>query len=276
MGKMSPNRRCGVYSITNSKNRKVYVGSSKDIHERWWRHKHDLKLNQHPNRYLQRSYNKHGKGVFIFKVIVFCEENERHALEEKWITHYKKRGVSYNIAPVEKPPVVHMAGKLNGMYRDDIPSPDELAEEYMSNHVSVNDLATKYKCGVNTIRRRLNKSNINTHKNSEQLSNYQQDVPSPEKLLSEYEKCNVTYEDLARKYNCTKSIINHRLRKVRGKTVDKHAHVPTGELLLHEYESSDITQKEMSKKYNCTVSCIEYRLKMARMNRLENGESCLI
>ena len=63
---------------------------------------------------------------------------------------------------------------------------------------------------------------------------------------------------------------------MRGKTVDKHAHVPTGEVLLHEYESSDITQKEMSKKYNCTVSCIEYRLKIARKNRLENGDSCII
>ena len=158
-----------------------------------------------------------------------------------------------------------MSGETNGMYRSDVPGPDEIANEYMANDVSIKDLAEKYNCGVNTIRRRLDKSSINTHKEVEQLTRYQKHVPSPEELLSEYENGNMTYGDLARKYNCSKITINHRLRKARGGTQPfKHQHVPDGESLLKEYESSNITQKQMAAKYNCTVGCIEYRLKIAR------------
>ena len=256
---------CGVYSITNIKTGKVYIGSSKSISDRWWRHKYDLRLNNHSNRHLQRSYNKYGESAFKFQIIEYCEENERHALEENYINAYKAHQEVYNIAPVEKPPIVHMAGNLNGMYRDDVPSPNELAEEYMSSKISIKGLSEKYNCGVNTIRRRLEKADINTHKSPQQLSHYNKQVPCPEELLLEYETDNLSYEDLANKYGCTVSLINHRLRKARGGTQpSKHHHVPDGESLLKEYENSNITQKQMAAKYNCTVSCIEYRLKTAR------------
>ena len=256
---------CGVYSITNIKNGKVYIGSSKKIKERWWQHKHELKLNQHSNGHLQRSYNKYGESAFKFQVLEYCEEDERHTLEQDYINAYKEHQEVYNIAPVGQPPIVHMSGETNGMYRSDVPGPDEIANEYMANDVSIKDLAEKYNCGINTIRRRLDKSSINTHKEVEQLTRYQKHVPSPEELLSEYENGNMTYGDLARKYNCSKITINHRLRKARGGTQPfKHQHVPDGESLLKEYESSNITQKQMAAKYNCTVGCIEYRLKIAR------------
>lgn len=257
--------KCGVYSITNIKNGKVYIGSSKNIKERWWQHKYELKLNKHSNEHLQRSYNKYGEDAFKFQVIDYCEENERHALEQNYINAYKKHQEVYNIAPVGQPPIVHMSGETNGMYRNDVPPPDIIANEYMNNDISIKGLAEKYNCGVNTIRRRLDKSNINTHKQVEQLTTYQKQVPTPKELLNEYEQGNVTHEDLAKKYNCSKITINHRLRKARGGTQPfKHQHVPDGVQLLKEYENSDITQKQMADKYNCTVSCIEYRLKVAR------------
>ena len=256
---------CGVYSITNLKNGKVYIGSSKNISDRWWHHKYDLRLNKHSNIHLQRSYNKYGEDSFKFQVLEYCEENERHALEENYINAYKKHQKVYNIAPVGQPPIVHMAGETNGMYRGDVPSPDELAAEYLSANISIKELSEKYDCGVNTIRRRLEKSNINTHKKAEQLSNYQKNVPSPDELLKEYEQGGATHEELAKKYGCTKMTINHRLRKARGGTQPfKHQHVPDGESLLQEYENSNITQKQMAEKYNCTIGCIEYRLKIAR------------
>lgn len=259
--------KCGVYSITNIKTGKVYIGSSKNINERWWRHKYDLKLNKHSNRHLQRSYNKYGENAFRFQVIEYCEESERHSLEENYINAYKKHQEVYNIAPVEKPPVVHMANELNGMYRGDVPSPNEIAKEYMDSQLSVRELAEKYNCGINTIRRRLEKAKINTHKRPEQLSHYNINVPSPEELLLEYENNKPSYGELANKYNCTVSLINHRLRKARGGTQpNKHSHVPSGESLLKEYENSEVTQKQLAEKYDCTISCIEYRLKTARQN----------
>lgn len=256
---------CGVYSITNIKNGKVYIGSSKNLKDRLWHHKYDLRLNKHPNPHLQRSYNKYGKSAFKFQILEYCEENERHALEQNYINAYQQHQEVYNIAPVGQPPIVHMSGETNGMYRDDVPSPNELAEEYMSSQISIKGLSEKYNCGFNTIRRRLEKADINTHKSSKQLSNYNMQVPSPKELLLEYENENLSYKELANKYGCTVSLINHRLRNARGGTQPfKHQHVPDGESLLKEYESSDITQKQMAAKYNCTIGCIEYRLKMAR------------
>ena len=268
------NQNCGVYSITNLDNGKVYIGSSKNIRERWWRHKHDLKLNQHPNRYLQRSYNKHGIDNFLFEIITYCDENERHDIEDECKSYFDAVGLSYNIAPVEQPPIVHMGGETNGMYRGDVPPPEELAKEYMDTQISINKLAEKYGCGVNTIRRRLDKSSINTHKKSEQKGTYNSNVPGADDLLFEYENNNLTYDDLAAKYNCTKSLITHRLRKARGYSTFKHSHVPGGDELLVEYETSNITQKQMANKYNCTVSCIEYRLRIAREKRKEKLKLC--
>ena len=56
---------------------------------------------------------------------------------EEWIRYYESKGLSYNIAPVEQPPVVHMSGETNGMYRSDVPGPDVIANEYMNNNFSI-------------------------------------------------------------------------------------------------------------------------------------------
>ena len=261
---------CGVYRINNMVNGKVYIGSSKNIKERWWNHRHDLELNQHTNQHLQRSYNKYGKDNFLFEILELCPEDERHDIEREYIDYYQTLGICYNIAPVGQPPVVHMSEDTNGMYRHDVPSADEIAKEYMSNRISVKELAEKYNCGVNTIRRRLDKSTIDTHKESTQLGNYDDKVPSPLGLLFEYEHTNITYKGLAAKYNCSESLINHRLRKAKGPSEFKHAHVPCGDDLLIEYESSNITQKQMAKKYKCTIGCIEYRLKTAREKKMKS------
>ena len=47
----------GIYLISNSKNGKVYVGSSKNIEKRKKQHFKDLENNTHHSVKLQRSYN---------------------------------------------------------------------------------------------------------------------------------------------------------------------------------------------------------------------------
>lgn len=67
----------GIYKILNSINNKCYVGSTKDFIKRKSYHLLHLSRNTHPNKHLQKSYNKYGKEHFSFVIIevVECEYN---------------------------------------------------------------------------------------------------------------------------------------------------------------------------------------------------------
>ena len=65
----------GIYKITNTKNNKVYIGSSIDIEKRWQEHINSLKKNRHHSAKLQRSYNATSdKTVFNFELIEEVED----------------------------------------------------------------------------------------------------------------------------------------------------------------------------------------------------------
>jgi len=78
-----------IYSIKNEKNGKLYIGSSMQLKRRWITHRSELKRNIHPNEHLQRSYNKHGKDVFVYSIIqsgindkLECKNCEDHFIEK--------------------------------------------------------------------------------------------------------------------------------------------------------------------------------------------------
>ena len=91
------------------------------------------------------------------------------------------------------------------------------------------------------------------------------DIPDGKGLLDEIDKYNLSFKQLAEKYNCSESLINHRIRKTRNKIILPHyKNVPTGQELLKEYETSNHTQRELAEKYNCSVDCIKNRIRSAR------------
>ena len=65
----------GIYIIKNTINGKFYIGSAVNIKTRWSQHRHQLKHNKHGNRYLQRSWNKHGTENFVFEVLEYVKDN---------------------------------------------------------------------------------------------------------------------------------------------------------------------------------------------------------
>ena len=95
----------GVYSITNLKTNKLYIGESLDIDKRWINHKNDLLNNQHANYYLQQDFNKFGKAFFKFEVLQEVErdsititQSKLLMLENAYIEKYKKENYElYNI-----------------------------------------------------------------------------------------------------------------------------------------------------------------------------------
>ena len=80
---------CGIYSITNTKNGKRYIGSAVDIADRWSAHRVALRKGEHPRRHLQRAWNKHGEKVFKFEIIACCEREELISLEQFYIDAYQ-------------------------------------------------------------------------------------------------------------------------------------------------------------------------------------------
>lgn len=65
----------GVYQIRNTVTGAVYVGSSKNLRQRWLEHRKKLRGNCNGNRNLQRAWNEHGESAFTFVVLHECPED---------------------------------------------------------------------------------------------------------------------------------------------------------------------------------------------------------
>jgi group I intron endonuclease len=93
--------KSGIYMIQNIVNKKVYIGSSKNMAQRKWSHFKKLRKNRHENSYLQNSFNKYGEDKFIFSILRECEKELLGEEEKKFINQYdalnRERG--YNICP---------------------------------------------------------------------------------------------------------------------------------------------------------------------------------
>jgi group I intron endonuclease len=85
---------CGVYQIRNTINGKIYIGSSKEIEERWKRHLKDLQDGRHHNIKLQRAFNKYGEAAFVFEVIELADPNCLLIREQSYLDNNKN---GYNI-----------------------------------------------------------------------------------------------------------------------------------------------------------------------------------
>jgi group I intron endonuclease len=91
--------KSGIYSITNLKNDKKYIGYARNIAVRWNHHKSSLKLNCHPNKYLQNSWNKYGEEFFRFDIVELCTEDLLCKKEDDWCKLLETHKKGFNIKP---------------------------------------------------------------------------------------------------------------------------------------------------------------------------------
>jgi len=88
----------GVYTIVNTINKRIYVGSSVNVGRRILRHINLLGRGVHENGHLQSAWNKYGEYVFKFKQIYSADTLEiARGLEQKLLDLWTPRGL-YNIA----------------------------------------------------------------------------------------------------------------------------------------------------------------------------------
>ena len=111
------NKICGVYKITNTVNNKFYVGSSKDIYNRWYQHRKLLDNGMHGNIHLQNAWDKYGGENFKFEIIEECVPAIQFEREQFYLNTLNPFGDNgYNIVR-------------------------QISKEYMSDHYMVKNCA---------------------------------------------------------------------------------------------------------------------------------------
>lgn len=89
----------GIYKITCTANKKIYIGSAFNLRQRRNRHFRNLRQNTHINQNLQNSWNKYGEQAFIFEVLELVLEMNCIAREQYWLNKLKPFGKKgFNIA----------------------------------------------------------------------------------------------------------------------------------------------------------------------------------
>ena len=88
---MKENKIVGIYKITNIITGEFYIGSSKDIKQRWANHKCLSKWKRHPNVKLYKAMAQYGLDNFIFEVLEKTADLKER--EQYWIEQLKP---SYN------------------------------------------------------------------------------------------------------------------------------------------------------------------------------------
>ena len=78
-----------VYKITNTATNDFYIGSSKNVKQRWAVHKCKSKWNEQPNNPLYLDMQKYGVDKFAFEILEVVEPEELKEKEQKFIETLK-------------------------------------------------------------------------------------------------------------------------------------------------------------------------------------------
>lgn len=85
----------GIYKIENNINHKIYVGQSKNIHNRMLQHRSELRHRKHINSHLQKAVDKYGLDNFSFIVIEKCPIGLLDEREVYWIEKLQSANRKY-------------------------------------------------------------------------------------------------------------------------------------------------------------------------------------
>lgn len=81
--------KSGIYKITNTVNKKFYIGSTYNFAKRKRDHFNALLNNTHSNAHFQASFNKHGEEAFIYEVLETVKDiSHLTSVEQTYLDYY--------------------------------------------------------------------------------------------------------------------------------------------------------------------------------------------
>jgi hypothetical protein len=175
-----------IYRITNKINGKHYVGQTKNIRNRWNRHK-ELQKKAGDKQYKHKRYiqvihhaiAKHGLENFEFIVLEEVDTQEdANGREKYWIKYYDSLKNGYNSVPGGQV----VSGPDHPMYGMDPPNKiflnkntiSEIVYKYTVDKKSLCDLSKIYRLAIPTLRRLLEEKNIQIRDGA--LSNKEENI----------------------------------------------------------------------------------------------------
>ena len=86
----------GIYKITNAITGDFYIGSSKDVKQRWANHKCPSRWNENPNNPMYQDMQKYGVDKFVFEILEVVEPEQLKEKEQQFIEILKPTYNDYN------------------------------------------------------------------------------------------------------------------------------------------------------------------------------------
>ena len=90
-----------VYKITNTITGDFYIGSSKDVKQRWAHHKIPSMWNRYSNNPMYQDMIKYGVDKFVFQILAEVEEGSLKVIEQQFIEKLQPAYNNYNAKGVD-------------------------------------------------------------------------------------------------------------------------------------------------------------------------------
>ena len=136
----------GIYCITNLVNGKKYIGQSKNIEERWKKHKRSA-FNQSKKEYnkpLYRAIRKYGINNFKFEILEECKVEDLNDKEIYWISFY-------NVADSRYGYNLGKGGYLGNFNKLNLYLIENIIKDLQNFKLSKNNIAIKYGISLQTL-----------------------------------------------------------------------------------------------------------------------------
>lgn len=101
-----------IYQITCVETQKFYIGSTMNKHQRWARHRKDLREGKHVNKHLQAAWTKYGEAAFTFTVLEeVSDPSLLFAVEQRYLDKHVGAAYCFNFSKYAGAPWRGMKGE---------------------------------------------------------------------------------------------------------------------------------------------------------------------
>lgn len=83
---------CGIYAVTHKETRRVYVGQSCDVKQRWAEHRYRAKVGMYRGNPFYDDLRAAGPGGFLWETVEECAKRFLNRRESYWMRELNARG----------------------------------------------------------------------------------------------------------------------------------------------------------------------------------------